>query len=868
VDAAVANLKAMGKKYRIIIWQSLGLNDKYGQNTPDASFTLMMAQLRAAFRLKYGSNIPFLSTNFNNPPAQTFAWDGLWNTMALADPLFFSIPVTGATYIDAGTHFDYAGMKLIAHNMVNRMITSVPGSAGGTGTGTGTGATYTSVWSKVSGPAGGTIVSPNAASTSITGLVAGTYIYRLSVTDNNNVTVTDDVQIVVATGNQPPVANAGTDISITLPVNSTTLNGTASSDPDGTIATYAWTKISGPATFTIANAGASSTALSNLVQGVYSFRLTVTDNAGATSSDTVKVTVNAAPPPGNQPPVANAGGNITITLPTNTTTLNGSASRDPDGTIAAYSWTKLSGPTQFNISNSSAVSTVLSNLVQGVYTFRLQVLDNAGATASDTIKVTVNAAPPVNQPPVANAGANITMTLPVNSTTLNGTASSDPDGTITTYAWSEISGPAQYSIANATAASTALTSLVAGTYVFSLTVTDNGGASTSATVTVTVNAAPPPGNQPPVANAGANITITLPTNVALLNGSGSNDPDGTIVSYSWTQISGPAQYTIANPGSANTGISNLVQGVYIFRLQVSDNGGATASATVTVTVNAAPPPGNVPPIANAGTDITITLPINTTNLDGTGSSDPDGIIVSYSWNKISGPGAITIVNSNTATPSVTGLQAGQYVFELTVTDNNGATSKARVNVLVNNATNQSPVANAGKDTTIALPVSTYLLDGSKSKDPDGTIVKYSWKQLSGPSVAGIANASSVTTQVLGLTTEGDYVFELDVTDNAGAVSIATIKITVTNNFRFTQSFKLYPNPTVASLNLQYIDDNPGKIRILVYDAIGRLVISNEYTKSGSTLTQQLDVTNLKSGEYLLQLVDQSGTTLIRKFIKQ
>jgi hypothetical protein len=150
VDAAVAQMKTLGKPFRIIFWQSLGLNDRYGQGTSSATFVSKMATIRANFRARYGANIPFLSTDFNNPPAQTFDWTTLWTQMAAADSRFFSIPVTGATYVDGGVHFDYAGFKLIAHNRVNTMLTLGEGPAG-----TGTGSTYTSTWTKVSGPAGG-----------------------------------------------------------------------------------------------------------------------------------------------------------------------------------------------------------------------------------------------------------------------------------------------------------------------------------------------------------------------------------------------------------------------------------------------------------------------------------------------------------------------------------------------------------------------------------------------------------------------------------------------------------------------------------------------------------------------------------------
>ncbi len=677
--------------------------------------------------------------------------------------------------------------------------------------------------------------------------------------------------------NQPPVAKAGADIIITLPTNNTTLNGSASSDPDGWINSYAWTKISGPATYTISNASAASTGLTNLIQGVYSFRLLVTDNAGASSADTVVVTVNPAPPPPpNLPPVANAGTDITITLPTNNTTLNGTASSDPDGTINTYAWTKISGPVTYTIGNAAAASTSLTNLVQGVYSFRLQVTDNGGASAADTVVVTVNPAPPPppNQPPVANAGTDIIITLPTNNTTLNGTASSDPDGTISTYAWTKISGPATFTISNAAAASTSLINLVQGVYSFRLQVTDNGGASAADTVVITVNPAPPPpppSNQPPVANAGSDISITLPVNSTTLNGSASSDPDGTISIYAWTAISGPATYTIANSSAASTALTNLVQGVYSFRLQVTDNSGASAADTIVVTVNAAPPLPNQPPVANAGTDISITLPTSSTSLNGTASYDPDGTIVTYNWTKVSGVGAITVLNPNTATPSVIGLTAGQFVFQLMVTDNNGATATDQVTITVNPAapgSNQLPVANAGKDTSIALPNNNILLTGDKSSDPDGSIASYTWTELSGPGQASIANAASANTSVNNLV-EGDYVFQLTVTDNLGAVSNATVKVSVVNNFRYSEFFKIFPNPVSGTaLNIEYIDDNTGKLHIRIFDVNGRLAIDQELNKDLPMLSKQLDVSTLRAGMYYLEVQQSNGKKFTRAFVKQ
>jgi hypothetical protein len=382
-------------------------------------------------------------------------------------------------------------------------------------------------------------------------------------------------------GNVAPVANAGADITITLPTNTVTLNGSASKDSDGSIVSYAWTKVGGPSQFSITNAGAVSTTVTGLAAGVYVFRLQVTDNAGATGSDDVTVTVQAA----NLSPVANAGSDITLTLPANSTTLNGGASADPDGSIVSYSWTKISGPSSYTIANASAVATALTGLVAGTYTFRLTVTDNKGATATDDVNVIVNNAnTPSNQPPVANAGADVSITLPANSVTLNGSSSYDPDGSISKYAWSKVSGPTQYLIGSTGSAVTIMSNLVAGTYVFRLTVTDNQGATASDDVTVLVLDSSSPGNQAPLANAGADITVQLPSAGITLDGSASYDSDGSIVSYKWTKISGPSTFTLATPTAATTVLSNMVVGVYIFRLTVTDDKGATGTDTVTVTV--------------------------------------------------------------------------------------------------------------------------------------------------------------------------------------------------------------------------------------------------------------------------------------------
>ncbi|HTD92728.1 MAG TPA: PKD domain-containing protein, partial [Chitinophagaceae bacterium] len=616
---------------------------------------------------------------------------------------------------------------------------------------------------------------------------------------NANATYNDVAPAAIsAPANKAPVAKAGNDISLTLPTILTTLNGSQSYDPDGSIASYKWTRISGPTIFSLLDPAGITTTLLNLIQGSYAFKLTVTDNNGMSSSDTVVVDVKpllSLPTP-NKPPVANAGGNITITLPTNSTALNGTASSDPDGTISDYAWTKTAGPGSYSITDPTSATTTITNLTQGTYTFKLAVTDNSDATTSATVTVTVNPAvatppPPPNQVPVANAGANVTMTLPTNFTTLDGTGSSDPDGSISTYAWTRTGGPAGSSLSTPGAAKTALNYLVQGTYTFKLTVTDNGGAAASSTVTIIVNAAPPPpppANEAPVADAGSDVTITLPVNTATIDGSASTDPDGTIANYTWTKTNGPTSYSISNPGSSSTSVVNLTQGTYTFKLTVTDNVGATATSTVRVIVNAAaapPPPANEVPVANAGGNVSITLPVNTASLDGSASSDPDGSISTYAWTKTNGPASYNIANPGSSTTAIGNLVEGTYTFKLTVTDNDGASASSTVTVTVKPVVtqvppppvNQAPVANAGSNVAITLPTNTATLNGSASKDPDGSISKYAWTKTNGPASFNITSPGSATTAI-GNLAQGVYTFTLTVTDNSGASASSTVTVTV------------------------------------------------------------------------------------------
>ncbi len=156
------------------------------------------------------------------------------------------------------------------------------------------------------------------------------------------------------------------------------------------------------------------------VQGNYGLYLIVRDPTGyraplaltnknrASDGSYLLTYVNVSATTG-QAPVANAGANQTITLPSNSVTLDGSGSKDADGTITTYAWTKVSGPAQGTISSASSMSTTATNLAQGTYIFQLTVTDNSNFTGSDSVTITVNGV--ANQLPVANAGANQTISL-------------------------------------------------------------------------------------------------------------------------------------------------------------------------------------------------------------------------------------------------------------------------------------------------------------------------------------------------------------------------------------------------------------------------------------------------------------------------
>ena len=616
-------------------------------------------------------------------------------------------------------------------------------------------------WRQLSGPAvtlsSATVAQPSFPAPAVTSNQA--LVFALTVSDGSAQS-SDSVTVTVTPSNRAPVANAGPDATVSslqsdgVTPTTVTLQGSGT-DPDGTTElTYAWRQVSGP-TVTLSSStvtAPSFPAPSVSASQVLVFELAVSDGS-AQGTDTVSITVQ----PSNHAPVANAGADATVSslqadgrTPT-TVVLRGSAT-DADGTSGlSYAWRQLSGPSVTLSSRSIAAPSFPAPTVNSsvALVFELTVSDGT-LQSSDQVTVTVL---PSNRAPIANAGADL-RALTGSLVTLDGAASSDPDGSIAGYAWTQTAGPA-VSLSSASAAQPGFVPTQAGRYSFSLVVTDNLGLSSNAdAVVVTVQVAP-------VANAGADQTVALPVTVTL-DGSGSSDADGSVVAFAWTQTAG-APVTLSSASTTSPSFAPTAPGTYDFLLTVTDNDGNTASDGVRIVVLA-------PPTAAAGSDVSA-LTGATVTLDGSGSSDADGSIVTDAWTQTAGP-EVSLSGADSATPSFSSTSSGVYAFTLTVTDDSGLSSSDSISVTLRSA----PVASAGAAQTVAAGTAVTL-NGSASSDADGSIASYAWTQNGGP-VVTLAGASTATASFTP-TTAGRYEFTLTVTDDSGLSASATTVVDVT-----------------------------------------------------------------------------------------
>ncbi|MBN2032961.1 MAG: fibronectin type III domain-containing protein [Deltaproteobacteria bacterium] len=315
----------------------------------------------------------------------------------------------------------------------------------------------------------------------------------------------------------------------------------------------------------------------------YYFTVTAYDTEGRESgysNEVATLTVSIA----NRPPVADAGPDQTVEEGS-MATLSGLNSVDQDDGIATYEWQQISGPVVV-LANPSAVATSFVapdvSADGSVLGFQLTVTDRGGNRASDQCLVNVTW---LNIPPIADAGHE-QVVYANEIVTLDGSASYDIDGVITSYEWTQAEGT-PVELAYPWSAQAAFTASSPGpegeSLTFTLTVTDRYGLQDTDTCVVSV-----PGltNEPPLAEAGPDQTASEGDTV-LLDGSGSSDADGGIASYQWSQAEGPPA-ALDNPGAIETRFTAPTVSYdgepLIFQLTVTDQSGSKSSDKCNVAV--------------------------------------------------------------------------------------------------------------------------------------------------------------------------------------------------------------------------------------------------------------------------------------------
>ena len=491
---------------------------------------------------------------------------------------------------------------------------------------------YTYSWSPSAGLSNSLIAEPTANAPNT---------YTLTVTNTANGCTATDV-VVVSRDITAPIANAGTNQTLTC-TNPSLQIGTAAIAGN----TYAWSPASG-----LSNAGIAQP----IANAPNTYTLTVTNTAnGCTATDIVVVSKNITPP------VANAGADKTLTCANPTSQIGTAAT--PGNT---YAWLPASG-----LSNAGIAQPVAN----APNTYTLTVTNTAnGCTATDAVVVAQNITPPT-----ANAGPDRTLTCANTSFVIGTTGNSN-----NSYSWSPAFGLSNSLIAQPTVNSP-------GTYTLTVTNNTNGCSSTDAVI-IGQNITPP------IANAGADKTLTCAVTSIQI---GSTQTVGN--TYSWspsTNLSNPisSQPFATAPGNYTVTVTNTANG-------------CAATDVVNVARNI------TPPIANAGTDKTLTC-TNTSFVIGTAAVAGN----TYTWSP-----AFGLDNANIAQPVVS--SPGTYT--LTVTNSiNGCTATDQI-VISQNIT--APAANAGPNKTLtcanpSLQIGTAAITGNT----------YTWSPTAGMSNPNIA----------------------------------------------------------------------------------------------------------------------------------
>ncbi len=533
------------------------------------------------------------------------------------------------------------------------------------------------------------------------------------------------------TPNKAPTVS--TDGNKVITIGDSVLIKATAKDSDGTVVKYEW-KEDGKVIGNSATLNYKPTKV-----GEHKLIIVVTDNDDATASSAVKVVVKekAPKPKPNQAPTANAGEDKETEVD-KAVTITGSGS-DSDGTIASYKWTE----------NGTVIATKASfsytPKTKGDHTLVLTVIDNKGATDTDSVVVKAKAKPapkpkPDTTKPVITlkGGATITITQGNDFTDPGATATDNKDGDIT----SKIT------------TSGSVDNNKVGTYTITYTVSDKAGNKATATRTVVVKEK---ANQAPTANAGVDKSVEVNKSITL-NGSGT-DSDGSIVSYEWKEGN-----TVLG-SSATLNYTPKTVGKHTLVLTVTDNDGATGSDTVVVTATKKP---NQAPTANSQSTTTDEDKAKTITLSG---SDSDGDSLRYTV--VSQPSHGTVsVSGNQATYTPNANYHGSDSFTFKVNDGKADSAPATVKITVN-AVNDKPTANPKSVTMDEDTSKVITLSGS---DSDGDTLTY--RITKNPTHGSVTLSGNKATYTPAHNYNGSDSFKFVVNDDTVDSDSATVNITI------------------------------------------------------------------------------------------